>query len=282
MIKILRTNYPFYYDVKTATIISVLVFILSTSFSYAFEPFEVNYKELKFSYLITSVIHSIVSLIVFMSSVILLTFFRDKKKDWQVYNEFSFLFIVLILIGVGQYLIRDLIYLKDDNWSFRYLFEEIRNTLLVGSLLMFIITSINIERLKTIYRNRSKLLNLEFTKDVISNETISIKTKVKIDDFNLTMNDFIYAKSDKNYVEIFTVGGKMLKRMSIKSLEDQLEMFDYIFRSHRSFLLNLNKIEKVQGNTQGYKLSLLNCEDEIPVSRGMIMKFEEELRKLKK
>ncbi|WP_095074021.1 hypothetical protein [Tenacibaculum jejuense] len=181
MRKYFNLSYPFYYDIKTAILISILVFVLSTLFSILFEPFDVNYEELKFSFLSISITHSAVSFTVFMSSVIVLNFFRDNKNDWILKNEFSFFFLVLLTIGVSQFLIRDIIYLKDDNWSFKYLVEEIRNTILVGGLLIFVITSINIERLKNIYIKKSK--DLDSTLNATLNEVekhIEIKTQVII------------------------------------------------------------------------------------------------------
>ncbi|MFY7671387.1 LytR/AlgR family response regulator transcription factor [Tenacibaculum sp. MEBiC06402] len=203
--------------------------------------------------------------------------FRSKEDEWNVKQELSFLFILLVIIGIGQFIIRDLIYDKDDNWSFRYLIEEIRNTLLVGSLLLLIITSLNVERLKNIYDNRIRNLNYKVNDVLKDNVTISIITTVKNDDFDLYLNDFLFAKSDKNYTELFLSDGKLLKRISLKSLEDQLSGFPFICKTHRSFLVNLSKIESIKGNTQGYKLSIQNHSNIVPVSRSMISKFEAQL-----
>ena len=275
MRKYFNLSYPFYYDIKTSIIISILVFVLSTLFSILFEPFEVNYKELKFSFLFISIIHSAVSFIVFMSSVFVLNVFRDNKNDWKLKNEFSFLFLVLLIIGISQFLIRDLIYLKEDNWSFKYLVEEIRNTILVGGLLIFVITSINIERLKNIYIKKGK--DLDSTLNATLNKVekhIEIKTQVISDDFTLNLNNFLYAKSDKNYLEIYLEDNLvLLKRITIKSFEEQLSYCANICRVHRSYIINLKIIIKVTGNSQGLQL-WINDKDYVPVSRKLIPEFE--------
>lgn len=277
--KYLNNRYPFYYHLNQAVLIGVFVLVSSTIFNFLFEPFDVNPKELKFSFFMVSLIHSGLSLIVFMFFTLLLNKINIEKLEWRVKYELMFLFTVLLIIGVFQYLIRDLIYDKDDNWSVRYLYEEIKNTFLIGGLLIFIITSINVERLKDSYLKRGKRLKINKSQFPTSSIIVAIKTQVVSDDFSMDISQFIFAKSDKNYVEIFmSENTTLLKRMTIKSLEHQLSDFDGIFKTHRSYIVNLNSIENIEGNTQGYRLRIKGTNLIVPVSRGMITSFETQLK----
>ncbi|WP_176829781.1 LytR/AlgR family response regulator transcription factor [Tenacibaculum sp. MAR_2009_124] len=218
------------------------------------------------------------SLVVFFILVLVLQLFRTNGKTWRIKDEFGFLLTLIIIIGVFQFLIRDFIYDKDDNWSLRYLYEEVRNTILVGGLLIFIITSINAKRLNL--KKESKEKEGMFSKDSIpfvSNE-IAIKTQVRLDDFVLNINEFVCAKSDKNYVKIVLNNDVMLKRMTIKSLEDQLCSYKFIFRTHRSFILNLKVVQSVERSSQGYKVLIRNFKEIVPVSRAMIIEFDKKNR----
>ena len=64
------------------------------------------------------------------------------KEDthWNLGKEILHISIILFLIGIADFLIRDVIYTNPNNWSLRYLWEEVRNTFLVGLLLQFITT----------------------------------------------------------------------------------------------------------------------------------------------
>lgn len=42
----------------------------------------------------------------------------------------------------------------------------------------------------------------------------------------------------------------------------------FIIRCHRAFLVNIRMVVKVDGNSQGYKLNLEGCEEDVPVSRA--------------
>ncbi len=59
---------------------------------------------------------------------------------------------------------------------------------------------------------------------------------------------------------------KPLLRSSLSRLEGQINRPD-IVRCHRSFVVNLDRVEKVTGNAQGYKLHLLDGQFQIPVAR---------------
>lgn len=65
-------------------------------------------------------------------------------------------------------------------------------------------------------------------------------------------------------------------RSSLSRLENQLEGQN-IVRCHRSFIVNLDKVEKVTGNAQGYKLHLETPELVVPVAR----KYSEIVEKLR-
>jgi DNA-binding LytR/AlgR family response regulator len=61
---------------------------------------------------------------------------------------------------------------------------------------------------------------------------------------------------------------KTLIRNTLSKIEKQLP-FDNIKKCHRSYLANLNLIEKITGNAQGYRLHFpFSTEITVPVSRS--------------
>lgn len=93
-------------------------------------------------------------------------------------------------------------------------------------------------------------------------------TKEKLD---IQADEFLYMEADGNYVRVVYRKGerefRKLLRATMKQAEGVMRDCPYILRCHRAFLVNIRKIVKVNGNSQGYRLSLRDCEDEIPVSR---------------
>ncbi|NJB71382.1 hypothetical protein GGR42_001844 [Saonia flava] len=277
----LKQPYPFYYGGKNFLLFNLLVFLLALAFNYLIEPFNVYVPEHKMDYFWISLIHSFTPIVV---AFLLLPFLWNPKNEenWNLGKEAFLLAIFLFLIGLIQFLIRDIIYDNPNNWSWRYFFEEIRNTFLVGIFMLSILLPWNHNRLNRKNSRKAQELGIVNSFEKQKQSPISIKTQLKGDDFDLNVADFLFAKAEGNYVELHvkteTSTNKLLKRISIKELESQLNSIPHIFRTHRSYLVNLLFIASISGNAQGYRLKLRDSEEMISVSRNMISKFENQLK----
>jgi hypothetical protein len=273
----LKEPYPYYYsNQQRIVLLLLLISLLSFSFSYFFEPFEVNTAEHKINSVWILIIQAFIS---FPIAYLYLNFVnRYIKSDvnWTLGKELLNLSILLLLVGIAGFLIRDILYVNPNNWALRYFWEEIRNTFLVGFLLLIIVLPLNLERLINKHTSSLKKLSIIPTKE-FKNTLVSIKTSIPTEDFKLQVKEFLFAKVESNYIEVFTSSSegihKILIRMTLKELEDQLNTFPNIFKTHRSYLVNLYAIKATSGNAQGYQLTLKNCLDTIPVSRSNITKY---------
>ncbi len=277
----LRQPYPFYYSGKFLWIISGLLFVMSLFFNYLFEPFEVYVPEHKMDFFWISFIHAIIPVLI----LLLLSFFlklHNTEEKWIIKREIGFVLLFIIIIGFTQFLIRDIIYDNPNNWSFRYLYEEIRNTFLVGILFTSILVPLNFNRLNSKNIKNARLLNASHDLlEPIGNSKISIKTNLKNEKLQFDINNLLFARADGNYVEIFLKEekiNKILKRITIKELESALKPYSNIIKTHRSYLVNMYHIKNVTGNAQGYKLQLSNFDETIPVSRNMITNFNARMK----
>ena len=273
-----KKAYPFYYeDLKKVFLLICSISIVSFLFSYLFEPFNMNPSEQKISNLWIIILHAFIPIPIAMGYFFVLNKTIKHTNTWTLGKELFHLSFILILIGLADFLLRDFIYTNPDNWSFRYLWEEIRNTFLVGSLLLIIILPLNLERL--LYKHLSFLKKLPIHSLTTSTKkAVTIITSIVGEQFELKMEVFLFAKIEGNYIEIVcnTTTGikKLLKRMTLKEFEEQLSHFPFVFKTHRSYLVNLKTIESISGNAQGYILHLKNySETTIPVSRSTIPEF---------
>lgn len=271
--------YPYYYSGQKLIEICLVIFALGFIFNYFVQPFETNKAELKLSFFWIALIHSASPLL----AVIAVSFIVTKKnasiENWKIKNELFLIFILLFLIGFIQFLLRDVLYNNPYNRSWKYLYEEITNTLLIGSLSASIIVSINLNLQFFKNTEQASAFNLILKEKKLESITseITIATELKSETFQLKIQDFIFAKSEGNYVEIWISDNSLvkpiLKRMKLKDLESALTDFQDIIRTHRSYLLNKTYIENVSGNAQGYKIHLKSCRELVPVSRNYLSEF---------
>ena len=64
-------------------------------------------------------------------------------------------------------------------------------------------------------------------------------------------------------------------RSSMKNTEMQLSNNRKIIRCHKSFIANLNLVNKISGNAQGLKLLFDNYNISVPVSRNKTKEIRE-------
>lgn len=97
-------------------------------------------------------------------------------------------------------------------------------------------------------------------------------TSLKEKPLKLCHEEFILAKSDNNYITIYYYQehkvSNILFRLSMKNLEEQLVSAKHIIRCHRSYMINQNHIEHVNGNSRALQIELKDVDQLIPVSRS--------------
>jgi hypothetical protein len=278
MLPFLNKPYPFYYRNPLYTLLSLLVVsVASFSFSYLFEPFEVNRSEHKLDYFWICVIHAMIPFILGIIYFSSLRYIQKTEQNWTIGKEALHLSILLFLIGISSYFVRALIYTSPENMSFGYVLEELKNTFLVGILLLAIVLPLNLDRLIKKYQLAAKTIHVSDIEVPVKNSNIIIQTALHSESFELNISAFVYAKVDGNYSDIFTLHDvhieKKMLRTPLKELELQLQKYPHIIRTHRSYLVNTRHIQSVTGNAQGYLLKLTHVSDEIPVSRAQIANF---------
>jgi len=130
-------------------------------------------------------------------------------------------------------------------------------------------------------------LNLNKKPDKISveeNESyeIEFESENKSERFSLPLNKIILLRSADNYIEVFwEKESEIIKRLIRKTLinaEYQLKEYKNYVRCHRTCLVNVDYVSKLNIYPQGYKLRLNFIEEEIPVSRQYILKVKEALQ----
>jgi hypothetical protein len=98
----------------------------------------------------------------------------------------------------------------------------------------------------------------------------------------LAPNQLLYLHAADNYVEVFHLENGQAPRRSIlrntlTNLESSLAEAGLV-RCHRSYLVNLGRVERVSGNAQGYRLHFAWLEASVPVARGRSTEVLEKLR----
>ena len=93
------------------------------------------------------------------------------------------------------------------------------------------------------------------------------------DKLSVSVENFLYARAQDNYLELYYLKNKevakFLIRSSLANIESSLE-YEFLVRCHRSFLINLYNVHSVKGNRKNLQISMLYSEGTIPVSQTYV------------
>lgn len=276
-----REKYPYYFDSDALWRISLLLVVVAFFFNYLLEPFSVNRAEHRMDFFWICWIHSVLPGLIGFTYFSVLNAAGASDTHWTVGKELLSLTGLLALVGLGNFLVRDVIYDNPYNWSWGYFWEELRNTFLAGTLLIGLIVPVNFERLYRKHRREAEAITVAPPQAVTkSRGPIAIEAQVKADHFELPVERLLFARAEGNYTELWLAGEPRpwLKRLPLKELERQLAHVPEVVRTHRSYLVNILAIQSVAGNAQGYQLSFAQCDHTVPVARGLIGQFREKLQ----
>jgi hypothetical protein len=89
----------------------------------------------------------------------------------------------------------------------------------------------------------------------------------------LSPSQLLFIAAADNYIKIYHLEQDQVKqtllRSTLKKAAAGLADHPQFFRCHRTFLVNLDHVNSINGNAQGYKLQLAHTQEWLPVSRSL-------------
>ena len=208
-----------------------------------------------------------------------------SEATWNVGKEILSIMMLILMIAAGNVVYSNLIFKLENGIS--SFFWMLLAVMIIGVfpatfgvMLNYIIQLKKYNQPIVVHHQASEIVLNEpslSNKDIARLKLIAENEK---DAIELTAESLYYIESSDNYSTVFyEKSGKLQKellRSSLTRLESQI-LSENIVRCHRSFIVNLDKVEKVTGNAQGYKLHLKSPELLVPVAR----KYSEIVERLK-
>lgn len=151
----------------------------------------------------------------------------------------------------------------------------ISRTFVLGSIPISIITLVDFNQKNSANSSLAKQITLGKENNVNTNKCFNLTTALKGEQLSFSEEQFSFAVAVGNYVDVYlsTPSAELSRttlRLSLSSLEEQLQSSTDIVRCHRSYIVHLQKVIAVTGNAQGLKLSMTNTTEVVSVSRKYI------------
>lgn len=155
------------------------------------------------------------------------------------------------------------------------IFLFLKNNQLQQNLKSALVANHELEKIKNLKKEApvKNTINAPLTLHSDTSETLS-----------LHLPDLLFIEADDNYSTVVWKNGhgiqKKLLRVNLKSVESQINN-SFAIRCHRSYIVNVNAISNITGNTNGYKLQILDTDTFIPVSRPKGKELIEKIQQLR-
>lgn len=269
----------------SAFIFGMFVFL----FLLVFQPFGLNIWETDFKILKLAGYGMVTTVIILVNGFVIESIFKNwfAESNWTVGKEILSGVLNILVIGSLNLLYTHWLGVTRIDLKSFIAFQWI--TLIVGIIPVTMITIINQSRLQKLNTLGAKELNDFIAKEAITHPLTTIQQITIIaengkDRFSFDPNSVLVFSAADNYVEIYYYSHdevkKELIRTTLKNIEAVIVNYSYLIRCHRSYVVNLNCVKEVSGNSQGLKLHLAKSDLSIPVSRSLNHLIHEKLKHL--
>ncbi len=257
MLAFLNKPYPFNSGLKhNAKIIlfisvGVLVYIL------LFLPIDISsFTEKEITYLIAGI--TVATFIMLSMNLIVFPSLIPKMFDnsrWTIKREIIWNAWTLISISGIYYILYSFVY-----GVYIIHFVDLLQFVFLAVIPVSAVIVINYNRLLRNNLKMARQLNAKLAENKqLRERLIDFDSEYKKDNLIVRADSIIMIKSADNYIEVYYekdgIVKKRLIRSSLSKMENMLKDFSFMFKCHRSYIINLNHIAEIQGHdAQGYKV----------------------------
>lgn len=286
MLRLLAQPLPFFYSRQRITKLSLLVAVVVSLFLLLFRPVGFGNDE-RFHILFASATFGSIAGIMFGVTFLIVSCIQLFNRNWTLLKELLLFVLLITVVACCNTVVRHFWVLSEEQSRLLVLLQELKHTTLIGIIPVSLIWGMNFwKRLPASIRSEVKqYIGIPKTTDTVPETVeplmVSLSSQTS-ETLSIALNDLLYIKADGNYVEVFYMQHdnveKHLLRSSLKQIEEQLDGYQQLIRTHRAYLVNTKHVSEVNGNAAGYKLNLNGLTDvDIPVSRKRIALFDEAL-----
>ncbi len=276
MLNVFKKSYPFNDDLKHNTKVIFFTSIGVFLFLLFFQPFDIKSLLGKEKYYLITGLAVVTFLSLSLNLLVIPSLFSKifSSALWTIKKEIFWNLWMLFTTLVGYFL------LTNSLGVMKFGFAMVLKLVLTGVIPITVLIIANHNKML-----RSNLMVAdELSKKLKENKSIPEKiiyfsSDYQKDSLAIKVNLLLFVRSANNYIEVFWKEDDLVKnqmvRCTMASAEEILKEHKFIIKCHRSYLVNVNYIHRIEGSSQGYKLFFENVNIPIPVSKNSMDKLKE-------
>jgi hypothetical protein len=248
-----------------------------------FQPFPNKYADLNTVLIFNAGFGAIAFVLLIIIRIVSPWLFQDQDLIRQDENPITYFngFSILVLSSVAFAFY--LKYVGETGITFYIMFKIVLICFIIPISLMFYrVRNESRQEIKLLVKeNISLKRQLDKIEENDRNKMIEFISENITENLKLPLSSVVLIKSADNYVEIFyreeNTPKKRLIRNTLKKIEQQLRAYPAFLRCHRTSIINIQYLEKLDRKINNYWIILKDFDERIPVSRQYILKLKETL-----
>jgi hypothetical protein len=276
MLNIFNKPYPFNDDLKHNAKIVFFTSLGVFVFLFLFQPLDINALPIKEKYYLMTGFAVITFLALSLHLMIIPSLFPKKfsSAEWTIKKEILWNLWILFTILAGYF------FLTNFLGAMKFGFSMVIKLMLTAVIPISVLIVVNHNKMIRSHLKMADELNKKLKENKsIQEKIIYFNSDYQKDSLAIKVSSLLFIRSANNYIEVFWKEGETIKsqmvRCSMLNAEGILKEHKFIYKCHRSFIVNINFIDKIEGNSQGYRLYFENVNFPIPVSRNSLSKLQE-------
>jgi len=276
MLKFLNKPYPFNNDLKHNTKIIFFISVGVFVFLFLFQPLQINELVNRDKYFLVFGLGVITFLSLSLNLLILPSLFPKilNGSAWNVKKEILWDMWILFTVSVGYFLYYKALGIMEFGFSM------IITLILIAIVPISVLIVLNRHRLLRSHLKSANELNIKLKEyKSIPDKLVHFISDYQKDNLSIKVSLILFVRSANNYIEVFWKEDQEVKnqmvRLSLTKAEEMLMDYKFIFKCHRSYMINVNHIDKIEGSSQGYRLYFEKVDFSVPVSKIYVHKLKE-------
>lgn len=274
--KFYNKPYPFNEDLRHNAKIIFFISIGILGVLLIFQPIGIVELSRKDVFYLTTGLAASTFLSLILNLIVLPSLFPKlfNPKRWKVKSEIFWNIWIVFTIMSSNFLFYSKLF-----GFFEIGLDTIWKLLLLSVLPVSVLITINQDRLLRAHLKSAEALNRKLSESKIQDEKlVTFRSDYKNDNLSLKLSSLLLIRSANNYIEIFYQENSLTKsqmvRCSMLNAERTVKDFETTIRCHRMYIVNINHIIKIDGNSQGYRLVLDGIEFPVLVSQKYMNAFK--------
>ena len=276
MFEFLNKPYPFNDDLKHNTKIIFFISVGVFVFLFLFQPLQIDALATRDKYILVIGMGIITFLSLSLNLLILPSLFSRilNGSSWNIKKEIFWDLWILFTVSVGYFLYYKALGIMEFG------FDMIIKLILIAIVPTSVLITFNRNRLLRSHLKLANELNIKLQENKsIPDKLVHFVSDYQKDNLSIKVSLILFIRSANNYIEVFWQEGQEVKsqmvRCSLTKAEEILKDDKFIFKCHRSNMVNINYIDKIEGSSQGYRLYFEKVDFPIPVSKNYATRLKE-------